>query len=466
MPAITRPYSGKHIPFFNYIDLDKWQDDKTILKNPHKGWYWHFIDNGYGRINYRQGIEPGDYMRDFPGLNHLYLRFDWGDIEREEGVLDWSYIDSIMDEWGAQGYRFSFRICTYEGAGSPDPLKYATPKWVYDAGAKYIELDGGMTEPVYSDPVYLEKLENFICKYGEKFNNDSRVEFIDMGSFGTWGENHTFCGSNTIYPIKTIYDHIRLHAKYFPDKFILLNDDMVGHRADEPESEKQNIVEYIKTLGFGTRDDSICVEGYSKNYNYDTLRSPCFFGQLWRNAPVDIEYEHYTNVIKNPDVFRDGLPFIEALRGVHATYAGFHGLPRPWLKQNYYLTEYLANRLGYWFFIDGMRLTDFIFECNNYIEIIFENKGFAPAYNKFKLKIKLTDGNDREFIYDAPDSDCRSWTPGEKHSERIKLNTKYLNTGKYKIHCGLFEGGIPIKFAMQRERESNGWYYLADVNII
>ena len=239
MPKMPRPYTGFHAPCENYINLEPWQDDKTVLKNPHKGWYWHFIDNGFGRGAYRQNIAPGDYMEDFPGLNHLYLRFDWGDIEKEEGVYDWSYIDQIMEEWGAKGYRFSMRICTYEGDREPESIRYATPKWVYDAGASRLELPNGCIAPDYGDPVYLEKLENFMCEYGRKFNNDPRVEFVDIGTFGTWGEGHTVWGSEKMYPKEVICKHILLHAKYFPDKFILMNDDMVGHRASCPEEEKQ-----------------------------------------------------------------------------------------------------------------------------------------------------------------------------------------------------------------------------------
>ena len=41
MGYLNRPYSGKRAPYDNYIDLDCWQDDITVLKNPHKGWYWH-----------------------------------------------------------------------------------------------------------------------------------------------------------------------------------------------------------------------------------------------------------------------------------------------------------------------------------------------------------------------------------------------------------------------------------------
>ena len=81
-----RPDRGLH-----YRDLRSLQDDRTVLRNPHKGWYWHYIDNGYGRDNYRKLHDPADMLEDFPGLNHLYLRFDWGDIEKEEGVVpDWS----------------------------------------------------------------------------------------------------------------------------------------------------------------------------------------------------------------------------------------------------------------------------------------------------------------------------------------------------------------------------------------
>ncbi|MBR5602382.1 MAG: hypothetical protein IKW24_07085, partial [Clostridia bacterium] len=37
----------------NYVDLRLLVDDKTVLRNPHKGWFWHYIDNGYTRGAYR-----------------------------------------------------------------------------------------------------------------------------------------------------------------------------------------------------------------------------------------------------------------------------------------------------------------------------------------------------------------------------------------------------------------------------
>ncbi|MBR4942196.1 MAG: hypothetical protein IKZ19_09385, partial [Clostridia bacterium] len=117
----------------NFRDLREFQNDQKILRNPHKGWYWHYIDNGYLRDNYRKNHDPNDHLERFPGLNHLYLRFDWGDIEVEEGVYDWSYIHKIMDEWSKYDYRFAMRFVTYEGAAN---IPFATPEYVYRKGAK------------------------------------------------------------------------------------------------------------------------------------------------------------------------------------------------------------------------------------------------------------------------------------------------------------------------------------------
>ncbi len=44
-------------------------DDKTVLKNPHKGWYYHFVDNGLSRPTYRDGLSDDEQLTVFPGMN-------------------------------------------------------------------------------------------------------------------------------------------------------------------------------------------------------------------------------------------------------------------------------------------------------------------------------------------------------------------------------------------------------------
>ena len=141
----------------DFIDLRALSDDKTVLSNPHKGWFWHYIDNGMARGAYRDDIDINDELHDFPGLNHLYLRFDWGDVEREKGVYDFSYLDETMALWGARGYTFSLRVCTYEGSRD---MNHATPAYVFEEGARCFDLPKGRLQPDYSDPIFLFYLEN------------------------------------------------------------------------------------------------------------------------------------------------------------------------------------------------------------------------------------------------------------------------------------------------------------------
>ena len=113
----------------SYIDLRHLADDKTVLENPHKGWYYHFVDNGLKRPVYRDKITEVKKFKT-PCMNHLYLRLDWIDIQGAgEDIYDFSPIDEIMEKWAPLGYKFALRFCCYEPW-----LEYATPKWVFDLG--------------------------------------------------------------------------------------------------------------------------------------------------------------------------------------------------------------------------------------------------------------------------------------------------------------------------------------------
>ena len=57
-----------------FVDLRPLEDDKTVLKNPHKGWFWHYIDNGFRGIHFfvesvRVRVKP------LYGVCHAEVRF-------------------------------------------------------------------------------------------------------------------------------------------------------------------------------------------------------------------------------------------------------------------------------------------------------------------------------------------------------------------------------------------------------
>lgn len=462
--------------FKTYQDLRHLTDDKTVLENPHKGWYYHFLDNGYARPAYRDRLTEVKRLRT-PCLNHMYLRFDWGDIEKEEGKLDWSYLDGIMETWGALGYQFTLRICTFEGAN----VTYATPKWLIDkgigathvvptgaissdAGLSVEDLKAGAYEPDYRNALYLEKLDAFLAKCGEKFNHDPRIEYIDIGTFGTWGEGHTYAGSMKLFSVDVLKKHINLHLKHFPDKMLILNDDFIEHAAKSDRSGASELYDYCINKGLGIRDDSICVESYSLNFGYDTLRLPTIFANFAKNAPVDIEFAH---VVHNKDqYFKDGYPIIEALRHTHATYAGYHGYEEDWYAKSRYLTDYCANRLGYWFFVEGLDLGTPSSGCTEIGKVYIRNNGFSKCYHQYDLKLRLCDDEGNTYALNDRYPDSTRWERDETSEEVFRLNYKHVPAGKYHVELGLFEGDLPIKLAVKKEYlRPDGYYRLSEVEV-
>jgi hypothetical protein len=448
----------------SYIDLRHLHDDKTVLENPHKGWYYHYVDNSIESPSYRDGVKPDTPFKT-KGMHHMYIRFDWGDIEGEvEGMLDWSRIDKMMNDLGKFGYRFTFRVCTFESA-----FKYATPKWVFDAGARCIELSafdngnqefvGDRYEPDYGDPIYLEKLQNFLYRCAEKFDNDPRVEYIDIGTFGTWGEGHTYLGSGQVYSPEVVKKHIDIHLKAFKNKPLILNDDYIEHVWKTSPEKASELYDYCLNKGLGMRDDSICVEGYVKMFGYNTMRFPSFFAEFAKNAPVDIEFAHISHQNQDPERFKEGLPMIEALRIAHATYAGFHGYEDDWLTRNPYLSDYIANRLGYWLFVDGIDLGTPSSGAREIAHVFVRNKGYSRCYHQYDLKIRLvSDDGDVYYVNDRyPDS--TRWDSETLTEETVRLNFDGVPARDYHLEVGMFDGDTPIKLGFNNECNAQDGYY-------
>jgi len=457
MSEIIRPYIGVPAPTNSYISLDAWQDDKTVLKNPHKGWYWHFIDNGARHMTYRDGIAPDDHLENFPGLNHLYLRFDWCDIEKEDGVFDFSVLDNYINEWAPYGYTFQLRVCCYETGAD---MNFATPRFVFEKGARGIQTRYGNIQPDYGDPIFLQYLERMLQKLGERYDNDERIEVVDVGTYGTWGEGHTVEGDDSIYPMDVVKKHIDLHCKYFPNTFVLCNDDHIIGRMEKGADEVNDMLDFAASRGLGVQDDSICCDGYATDCGYDTMRANWAFERLYKNAPSCIEFAHYRYIRPTFDMYyRDGFTIIECLKNSHATYAGFHGYPREWLPREQYLADYCANRLGYWYFVPSAIVPPMADTAHNIVTLKLENRGWSKAYRPYKLKVKVGDK------VSVSDFDISSLDSNQSADVGVKVDLRGLEPGKYDVSVGLFYGDRPVFLGIKQSAYSDGFYKIAETTV-
>ncbi len=339
--AFTLPTSAQETTTATFTD------DGSALLNPDMGWTMHFYSNIVS--NYGSRLEPSDTLDWFEGCSTIYLRLPWAFIEPEEGKFNWAIVDTPAQRWIAAGKKIAFRFTTSENW-----MEYATPKWVFDAGAESIRYtwgkgpdpEGPAVDPVFDDPIYLEKLENFLAAAGKRYNNDPNVAFIDVGTYGMWGEGHSSLGvfkeetfsrmtpERTLDVVKT---HIDLHLKYFPNVQLCISDDVAGAQKpgyDFPETD------YAFSKGVSLRDDSILVQAPPYSWFHDEMAQ-----KFWPTMPVVLEHEHFKGSQERGAWDNDKL--VESVEAYHASYMSIHWFPDVEWAEISETVKKINTRLGY-----------------------------------------------------------------------------------------------------------------------
>ncbi|MEK7752596.1 MAG: DUF4832 domain-containing protein [Acidobacteriota bacterium] len=314
------------------------QDTGAALINPGMGWMFQHYDNDIRR--YSVDLDPSDGVEEFPGVSSVYIRLAWSYIEPEEGKFNWPIVDTAAQRWLTKGKTVAFRFSCAE---SHRDQPYATPEWVRKAGAKGYHFipgkglapDGPWWEPDYDDPVFLDKLDRFLAAAAARYDGNPEVAFIDVGSFGVWGEGHTGSSTRLPYSAATVRRHIDLYKKHFKRTLLAANDDFSN------QGRGLETLTYARQQGLTLRDDSILVNGGAQAYHHAWV-APMF----WPELPVVLECEHFGGS-RDRGHWQDGNLYMKAIEEYHASYATVHWYPREFLKANRELIDRINRRLGY-----------------------------------------------------------------------------------------------------------------------
>ena len=465
-------------------DLTPLQDETRVLVNPHKGWYHHYPDNHPN--NYK--IARDADLLEFPGMDHVYIRLAWSYLEPKEGQFDWAVIDRIIEKWTAHGLGIAFRISCKETGTDRIEQQYATPRWVMEAGAKGGHYSMGKAtgpegpwEPVFDDPIFLAKLDQFLAAFAARYDKQPWVRYLDVGSIGDWGEGHSWAGSRQECGFAARKKHIDLYLKHFKHAPLVVSDDLVYALGNE--NERQALHQYVLKNGIGYRDDSILVDWYVTvpNIQY-SVRSPDFFADAYSHTPNVFELEHYGIVKKQgnwegrpgssvakfgqgksgPDYFRGALELL------HASYIGYHGDARQWLTDNPELTKELLNRCGYWLFPKSIEAPERVTAgATMPLILTVENRGVAPPYAPYELRAKLSGASTN--VVRVLTKGCNSWMPGKPVTSTFELSVPVdFPSGPCAISIGLFDVNAgkerPVEFALKASaRDAEGYYRAATV---
>jgi len=359
------------------------RDTGKALINPDMGWTMHFYSNIIS--NYGSKLEPSDTLDDFPGLSTIYLRVPWSFLEPREGEFNWSLLDTPAQRWISKGKRIALRISCSESW-----MRYATPQWVEEAGAKGYNFtpgkgaieDGTYWEPDYGDPVFLDKLEAFLIAMAQRYDGNENVAFIDIGSYGVWGEGHTHSSTKLEYDDDVPKQHIDLHCKHFKDTLLCISDDYVG-----PSKPGRHfpLSDYALSRGVTLRDDSIMVQPPPRSWYHAEMAQ-----EFWPHFPVILEHEHYGGSVKRGAW--DKSLFLKSVEDYHASYMSIHWWPRILLNENRDVINRINLRMGY-----RLQLREAIWPKSVrlgesfVIETKWANAGVAPCYPGGYMAIAIKD---------------------------------------------------------------------------
>jgi len=180
--------------------------------------------------------------------------FTWKQLEPTRGNYDWNYFERFWGNIAQTGKRVGFRIT----AALPGEVGHVDiPDWLVQMGVALrpyeIDNQSGMA-PDWDDPNFLQAHHDLLMALGQRCNDDPRIAWIDIGSYGFWGEWHVYLNDSLAATDASKQAIIDDYLEAFPDKMkVIPFDDDFG-------------TEYATNHGCGIRNDCLGTEASNDWY--------------------------------------------------------------------------------------------------------------------------------------------------------------------------------------------------------
>ena len=469
-----------------------WPDKTNMIPNPLSGWvvygnesvaldFW----NRYDRIYVPEKgatIKISDYSRT------LYVRTHWSTLNPSEGVYGWDTNDGLKRLiQGAvdRGMRLSFRVVV----DSRDRSEEATPKFVFDAGAKYYT-DRGLRSPYPDDPVFQEKYEKFVEAFAKQYNNPDIVEFIDGYGLGKWGEAHTMKYLNPDNRA-TVFDWITdLYAKHFTKVPLVINYhrwmgagiDWAGQ--DKYDEESERLLNSACKKGYSLRHDAFGMREYYGIWERKYVKPWIYHRPIIFEGGWIVGKHPYQN---DPSGYRRDIDVrigeFEDAKEAHVNMMDFRigDETKSWFKDAFPLVERFIKEGGYRLYPDSVVVPALV-KSGEKIKIShrWNNLGWGycptniPQWNqKYKVAFALLDSNEKVvYSYVDEQTDLSTWLKGFPTTYVFTPKLNRVAKGNYMWAVGLVDttkgNGSDTKglnIAVKENLTAGGWLKLRAVEV-
>ncbi|MBR2272923.1 MAG: hypothetical protein IJ912_11570 [Fibrobacter sp.] len=353
------------------------------LSNPHKGFTvptggaWVFVPEfeygPYGSLNNKAW--------DLVSYGSGYQQ--WNKLNPAKGVYDWTELEKLLNALAEHNMGYALRVLPYTPSfiksDFPPEEEYDwTPPFVYEMGAKKIQIDLRGTDyrayaPVWDDSVYIWAAKEFAKALAEKYDGDPRIEYIDIRTFGEWGEWHTSHILGSEMPADSVLiDMLDYYASLFKKTQLVLPSNGFG-----------DVYTHALELGITKRDDGfIGIPGRP-----DTL-----LRAYNANLPTIAEnIAGYKTMLAYDDLIPGGNQkwtaerWVDAITTAHLTYyvldqdndCGYY-----FYKDNKALADSMSKVIGYNFTVTQAELVTVTSDrdTTSTLNITVKNTGVAPCF--------------------------------------------------------------------------------------
>lgn len=415
----------------------------TLLANPGQGWM-------------SQSRRPSASPR-FP-CSVAYIRFNWADVEPEQGKYNWSVIDDVITAWAPQHAAVALRVmtCNAHSGGY-----YSSPKWLFDAGCKgYEYVRGGddptsggkripRIEPDYADPVYLARHGEFLQALGERYDGHSSIEFLDIGSYGIWGEWHTSHPA----PLEVRRQIVDVYRHAFPrTPLVFMSDDA-------------HVLQYALAHGTGFRRDGVGSPWHEQNWigsrKYADVPE---LADAWRHAPVVFEWFGDYEYLRSKEWSFDAAVQFMLNNHVSLINDNIGRVPPEAMPQLLKLARLAGAR-----FVLRELAHEQTAAAGSAVKLQMKwaNVGVGGLYREYVLRCALVNASGKISAEAILETDPRQWMPGE-HDVAAKLALPAdLVPGAYTLRLGMMDPAgrrRPFLLAIDAP-EDGGWYSVSHLDI-
>ncbi len=401
--------------------------------------------------------------KEFPhSLEFSYLSL--ASIMTGPASFDWKALEQLLDGVAARGCQLIVRFYL-EYPGKPTGV----PGFLLKDGLMLRNWTNSNTQPFspsvdhtpdYEDPRLRAALTRFIAAFGARYDGDPRLGYVTAGLLGTWGEWHCYPHTEWFASKAVQTEVMNAYEAAFQRTPVLLRYPAGDGDASHAPNGRRKFGYHDDSFAWATLETGRKEDGW---YFLTALRQAGAMDR-WRTAPIggEIRPELWPCLWKAPGC-TEGQDFAASVRETHATWLMDSSTSAKLSVDERQRALVGARSLGYE--LQVLQASAAIAGHTLEVALTFTNRGVAPFYADWPIRMALVDSGGRRMLAALP-LKLSTLLPA---SPPVNVRSAFdkVPSGKVLLLLGVenpLPKGRPLRFAnVDQDRDQPGWLTLGTV---